>query len=288
MIVQDPTHYFVFSYPNIIVTFSYFTSKYSDPYLEPNGVRNLDEFCLPYKYSSFPELRDGIEPSEVDIDVDDIIGYNLKWIDMTESDVNTAFLKRALEYYELDSNSLSPVNFYNFLSFHYERYKYKLSSWLDYISCLFDNLDINRIPTLTSLQIKKLVNEWIAQKRLELTELNGEIIRHQSPTVEKVEETIELDTELEKTAHRIVLLHELGIIEHLQKLRNEKFSTLTDAKFAQLIGLILDLKGNKIDAVRKGISGYGLKKKDDPKTPKALNEVKSKLLQLGIEFQNLS
>ena len=59
---------------------------------------------------------------------------------------------------------------------------------------------------------------------------------------------------------------------------------MSDTKFAELIGLILGLQGKKIEAVRKGISGYGQGTKDNPKTLKALNKVKSELLKFGIEL----
>lgn len=99
-----------------------------------------------------------------------------------------------------------------------------------------------------------------------------------------LEDILETNLELEKTAHKIVLLHELGVIGHLQKLREQKNSTLSDTKFAELIGLILGLQGKKIEAVRKGISGYGQGTKDDPKTPTALQKVRSELLKFGIEL----
>lgn len=99
-----------------------------------------------------------------------------------------------------------------------------------------------------------------------------------------LEENEESSILIEKTTHKLVLLHELGVIECLQKVRKEKNPNLSDSQFADLVGSILGLQGKQITTVRKGISGYGRGGQDDPKTDRAFRKVKSELIKFGIEI----
>lgn len=285
-IVSDPTRYFVFKYPEGFLTYGTFSYIHSSPYListEWSLYFKIPRFCLPYNYHSEPVYREGVEDSiekALGLPIPDeyILEYEHTLVDMTEFDVNTAFVKRAIEYYNYDMNNDSCV-IYEYLDFHYSEYHYELNDWLEYVSKVFKDIKkYIKIPQLSALRVRALVNGWIDVKRNELAKLEGK--------TEVVDETTELDAELEKkiTGHKVVLLHELGVIEHLQKLCKEKNPTMSHTKFAELVGLILGLQSKKSETVRKCISGYGQGTKDDPKTSNALTTVKSKLLKFGIEL----
>lgn len=294
LIVSDPTRYFVFEFPKNFSPFEEepYRTEYSNPYLKPDpfgSVFEISIFHLPYDFHSEPIYTEDVEHfAGQEIPDNYIFEYEHTLVEMTEQDVKKAFLKRAFEYYGYDLNeedSLGEWYIYRFLDYHYSLYHYDLDNWLDYVLQVFkDSSKYIKKPQLTELKLRNKVNEWIVERRIELSRLNGESIEQQTPTVEVFEETIELDTELEKTAHKVVLLHELRVIEHLQKLCKEKNPTMSHTKFAELIGFILGLQGKKIEAVRKGLSGYGQKTRDDPKTKDALKKVKSELLKFGIEL----
>jgi hypothetical protein len=175
---RDPTRWFVFEYPEgdnrIFMEFEFiersFDSFAHDPYKQPiqnqeDIVQNpfeviIKEYCLRYFFISEQQ------PNK---------SKNWKHtpIEMTELDVNRAFVSRALEYY--GSNELT-----DFLEFHFNKFhSIEPKNWLDYVEKVF--VDAGEIyvdgstPTMTMVRIKKQANDWIVEKRKELA--NSELYK---------------------------------------------------------------------------------------------------------------
>ncbi len=124
------------------------------------------------------------------------------------------------------------------------------------------------------------------QEAIRLHELVQEVEEsQQQPAVERRDEEIRDTATLDKTTHKIVLIHELGVIGPLKKFCKEKNPALSDTAFAAIVSHILGYDDAKSkETVRKGLSGYAQGTRDDPKTDKALNTVKALLIKNGIEL----
>ncbi len=171
---RDPTRWFVFEYPegyNRIFMESEFIERSfdsfaHDPYKQP--IRNqadtgqnpfeviIKEYCL--RYFFFSEQQ----PNK-----------SMNWkhtpIEMTELNVNRAFMSRALEYY--GSKELT-----DFLDFHFNKFhSIEPNEWLNYVEQVFadaaDNYVDGATPVMKMIKFTKQANDWIAEKRKELAEL---------------------------------------------------------------------------------------------------------------------
>ncbi|NBB18050.1 hypothetical protein GVN20_01670 [Runella sp. CRIBMP] len=289
---HDPISYFVFFPPKGFQDADLIKGPiryiHPNPYLISDewGVKfEIFKFCLPYDFHSKPVYKEGADFfTDEPIPNDYILEYKHTLVKMTESDVNKAFIKRAVEYYDMDRYDESPSEswyIHDYLHFHYSHYHYDLNNWLEYISQVFKEINkYIQLPQLYVLQIRKLVNNWIAEKRTELSELNGETIE-QLPAVKAIKENAETQLELDSAGHKLVFLKELGVIDHLKNYCKAKKPSLNDTEFSKLLAPII---GINPDTIRKGLSGYGQGTNDDPKTQKALQKVKSELIKFGIEL----
>jgi hypothetical protein len=89
---------------------------------------------------------------------------------------------------------------------------------------------------------------------------------------------------LNKVAHKLVLLWELGIIQQLQR----EYKQLKPIDFARLIGAIVnETEKAKIETIKKTIIYIGNKKENDPINPISIKKVKSLLAQFGIETKKI-
>ncbi|MCP1381913.1 hypothetical protein [Runella salmonicolor] len=185
---SDPKHYFQFKYPDvdhlphyIIPNSGYdepfeadinsFCTRYIDPYAildeDSNYKIEVPQFHLPYKYNSSILYRD-------EEDLDEYTGdFIHKLVRMTELDVSKAFIRRAIEYYNLDIDDNSHPNFVKFLNFHYSKFTGDLNQWLDHVAQIFQNIN-NYVDegtaTLTIRNVKSLSQDWINQQGNELGE----------------------------------------------------------------------------------------------------------------------
>ncbi len=276
--------YFQFSPPQHkeFTPFKGFISEFSDPY-DIIGRLRFEGCYLHCKFHTTKITSTIYEENGMVIKRP--IEYRHTLVEMTEFDVNQIFFKRALQYYDIDKrNNLIAYSTRKFLDFHFSSYSDTSEKWLDHISTLVNDIHkyVN-ISEIVTLRFRKLVNDWVERKREELAELKGLTV-NQISSMNTLEENEESSISIEKTTHKLVLLHELGVIECLQKVRKEKNPNLSDTQFAELVGSILGLQGKQIETVRKGISGYGRGGKDDPKTAKAFTKVKSELIKFGIEI----
>lgn len=82
---------------------------------------------------------------------------------------------------------------------------------------------------------------------------------------------------LDKTAHKIVLLHEIGVIDFLEK----RYSYLSKADFAKLICNVIGME-KKITTVTKTLRYLGHKDQRNPINDKSLREVQALLSSFGI------
>lgn len=135
------------------------------------------------------------------------------------------------------------------------------------------------------LRLKKKILTWHNEKVNELKNLLGFLTESTQPAAaEEVEETELTPLEITAVAHKVVLFHELGIIEPLKKLCKNKNPTLSDKKFAKLVGGIMGFQGTQIETIRKALSGYGQGGESDVRSRAALDKVKSELMKFGIEL----
>ena len=91
----------------------------------------------------------------------------------------------------------------------------------------------------------------------------------------------------DKTAHKILLLHELGIIEYLQK---EYFHpSQTDRNGTDLANIIANIisEPTKGETIRKNISGILSRGKDNIMTKSAVAEVKKFLITFNIPLKRI-
>lgn len=251
---SDPKHYFQFEYPDVGIFPPYILpdSGYEEPfesdihgfispYKEPYGrydenseyMIKLPQFYLPYKYESTPMYQntDGFEE-----DTDKYI-YTLS--EMTELDVNIAFIRRALEYHNLDLDNDSHSNFVKFLNFHYRRYRFEPSQWLNYISTIFnektkdetfiENVGDQAFP-IAIISICGIADDWIISKRTELKTLEG----NKNEPIEVKSEASEDKIKVRYHKEMIIILHKIGVLDlqMVKKLTPKQRGTL----FAHLLG----------------------------------------------------
>lgn len=91
------------------------------------------------------------------------------------------------------------------------------------------------------------------------------------------------EIELKTLSEKLVLLHELGIIEHLKSRARNDVPGFSDGSLAKILAGLLGVE-NQCETIRKGVSGYGHGKKSDIRTDRALNSVKGQLLKFGIKI----
>jgi hypothetical protein len=170
--------YFVFKYPKgfIPLDTNIWYLNAPTPYDVYNSELDLDnqnpfeEYIV--KYALRYEFK-----REQNTDKENKLNSRYFWkftlLEMTELDVNRAFMSRALEYY--GSNELT-----DFLEFHFNKFhSIEPKNWLEYVEKVF--VDAGEIyvdgstPTMTMVKIKKQANDWIAEKRKELA--NSELYK---------------------------------------------------------------------------------------------------------------
>jgi hypothetical protein len=153
------------------------------------------------------------------------------------------------------------------------------SGFLDYIKTYLPKvINANSIP---ELRIRNRILKWHSEKVKELQALKAGQPDDEEATAEAEPANV---MELEYIAHKVVALHELGIIDRLKDICKGKNPTLTDARFAELLCALTGIPQGSKEAVRKGLSGYGRGTRDDPKTPNAIQKVRSQLMKYGIEL----
>lgn len=114
----------------------------------------------------------------------------------------------------------------------------------------------------------KRVENWVAEKRLELKN-----------------DLMPLEFS-DKTVHKILLLHELGVLDYLtDKYFSSKQTIRTNTDLAKLIATIIS--DPKPDTVRKCISGVNASGKNATATTQGIREVKKYLAGFNIDLQNL-
>ncbi|AMR34256.1 hypothetical protein A0256_23785 [Mucilaginibacter sp. PAMC 26640] len=102
----------------------------------------------------------------------------------------------------------------------------------------------------------------------------------------EIADSVEVADISNKLAHKILLLHELGIIEYLQKEYFHSQQVLRNG--TDLANLISKIIGEtKSGTVRKDISGIYSKGKDSIMTEKGIRAVKTFLAQLNIPLKRL-
>jgi len=118
---------------------------------------------------------------------------------------------------------------------------------------------------------KKFV-QWLEERKKELEQ------------DEAISENILPAEKLEKISHRIVLLHELGIIDLLKKERKD----LNETYFAQLIGTLIGvIEKEKVETIRKNLAYINVKHRNNPINNNSTNAVKSLLAKYGIGLKRL-
>lgn len=259
-------------------------SEYPDQYINNLKINFKDAFDLiedlrKEKYNLKSELREleyipkscGLE-----FDYDESNKYFIFQKEHTEEAVN--------KYPPIPDGKIK-----NLMSWYYEYskkvkerdYPRRVSTWRQVCDLLmiynetYDRLNKQILLVTNLLELAEYLQEILseAKKTIEQKQLPIEVIEDNSDEV--------IQPELTAISHKVVLLYELGIIEYLTKVRNEKYPTLSNKQFAKLIGFILGIKGNS-ETIRKCISGYGQHTKDDPKSKKALKAVKAELSKIDV------
>lgn len=153
----------------------------------------------------------------------------------------------------------------------------------EFLEFLISGVNGYPLKSIVWLRLKDKIVKWHDEKKKELDGLlNPASINTDYPTtVEEIELT---PIEITAVAHKVVLFHELGIINPLKKLCLNKNPTLSDTQFAELVGGMMGFEGKKLGTVRKALISYGQGKGGDVKSNAAMKEVKSKLMRFGIEL----
>ena len=132
-----------------------------------------------------------------------------------------------------------------------------------------------------------IIRTWIRDKKTEIykdLEVEKNFKKSLKPPAAAVGEPEFTEIELTAVAHKVVLFHELGIIEPLKKLCRSKNPTLSDTQFADLVGSMMGFRDKQLETVRKALSAYGQGKSGDVKSKAAMNNVKSQLMKFGIDL----
>ncbi len=174
------------------VSFNFFSSQFPDPYQQST---RFSPFSLEYDYETEIVWVDGV--TIPDGDVVQFYGFtesninllehlvescNHTLLELTDEHYTFTFLKRAFECFE--QNKLN-----EFLEYHYVRYTATddvgLCKFLDGVEEMLKRSEIKKYefnrcrtlwhsgsPTYNLLRFKKQLSDWIAEKRIELKELN--------------------------------------------------------------------------------------------------------------------
>ncbi len=139
--------------------------------------------------------------------------------------------------------------------------------------------------SIVELRLKKKLVSWHNEKVNELENLLSFPTEPTQPPAAATAEPPEVTAlDITKVAHKVVLFHELGVIEPLKRFCQSKNPTLSDTQFADLVGSMMGFQGKQLETVRKALSGYGQGGSGDVKSAAAINKVKSELMKFGIEL----
>lgn len=173
---------------------------------------------------------------------------------------------------------------FEFLDYHFNNCFESTEDFLNYFNIFLKKYYPSNVAAF--LDMSKKLRQWLNNKldvyRIHLDEESKDNFWFQQlPTVEVDEKNTEIQLELDISGHKIVFLKELGVIDFLNKVFKAKNPSLNQTEFSKLLAPIIGINS---ETLRKGLSGYGQKTKDDPKSKDALNKVKSELLKFGIEL----
>jgi hypothetical protein len=92
---------------------------------------------------------------------------------------------------------------------------------------------------------------------------------------------------LTKVAQKLILLHELGVVDQLRKRVQRDVPNFSDAALSKILAAFMGDEINE-ETIRKGLSSYGHSGvRGNVKTMKAFNEVKSYLQRFGIKLDGI-
>ncbi len=185
-------------------------------------------------------------------------------IQTIESNISTALVETIF------SNHDAAFDIEGFLDYQYDCCNGESKKFLDTLGSLieFGLSPWNKSGIVPSTSKGKRVDMWVAEKR---NGLNGEL------------NPVEFSN---KTAHKILLLHELGILDYLtEKYFSAKQTIRTNTDLAKLISSIIS--DPNPDTVRKCITGINSDGKNSITTKQGIREVKRYLAAFDINLQTL-
>ncbi len=152
------------------------------------------------------------------------------------------------------------------LDFHFSEYKGKPNIFLRHTEQILSDVNDKTHPIL------KYSLDWLKKKNEE---------NNQDETVS---ENISPAKTLNKIAHKLVLLWELGIIQLLEKENKD----LPPIEIARLVGTIINEKDKaQIETIKKTLIYIGKKNPRSPINPTSIKKVKSILADYGIETKKI-
>ncbi|MBL4676397.1 MAG: hypothetical protein JKY70_09375 [Mucilaginibacter sp.] len=170
------------------------------------------------------------------------------------------------QFRDIIYNKLQFSQISNCLDYHFEQCENK-KEFLDTLKDSFEVYHLtSQVDAYSEFQYKK-VKAWFAE-------------------VEKDDIENLPSNRLTVVNHKIALLYELGVIDHLQKEYFSAQSNRTNTSFAKLISEIIG-QPDSADTIRKNLSNLNTGSKNDPNKSVSVTHVKTFLSQFGIDLKRL-
>ena len=154
---------------------------------------------------------------------------------------------------------------------------------IQFLEYLITGLNAHPLKSIVWLRLKAKIIKWHDGKIKELNSLLSTAPIIEQPA-EAEEETELTPLEITAVAHKVVLFHELGVIDPLKIFCKSKNPTLTDNQFADLVGSMMGFQGKQLGTVRKALSGYSHAGAGSVKSKAAMKKVRSQLIEFGLDI----